>query len=215
MKTTKWNKISRRGYALVLAAGLLIPGISQAAIVSGETTQITDAGEITVGVTVDGLDTIISIIWPNNSLPDEGRWVGISFGTDGTAHDNGYMTVSSLDGSLVYEANADFRSAPVIQTSQDLTIESFFTTGGVTELVLSRLSNTLDPLDFLFTDVEQTIAMQWALGAPGDPTSAKHELRGDFLTPLVLTAIPVPAAVWLFGSGLIGLIGLARRKAHA
>jgi hypothetical protein len=24
--------------------------------------------------------------------------------------------------------------------------------------------------------------------------------------------VPVPAAVWLFGSGLIGLVGLARRK---
>ena len=28
-----------------------------------------------------------------------------------------------------------------------------------------------------------------------------------------LTIVPVPAAVWLFGSGLIGLIGVARRKA--
>ena len=27
------------------------------------------------------------------------------------------------------------------------------------------------------------------------------------------TVIPVPAAVWLFGSGLLGLIGIARRKA--
>ena len=27
------------------------------------------------------------------------------------------------------------------------------------------------------------------------------------------TLVPVPAAVWLFGSGLLGLIGLARRKA--
>jgi hypothetical protein len=26
------------------------------------------------------------------------------------------------------------------------------------------------------------------------------------------SAVPVPAAVWLFGSGLIGLVGLARRK---
>ena len=26
------------------------------------------------------------------------------------------------------------------------------------------------------------------------------------------TVVPVPAAVWLFGSGLIGLIGLARRN---
>jgi hypothetical protein len=28
----------------------------------------------------------------------------------------------------------------------------------------------------------------------------------------IVPAIPVPAAVWLFGSGLLGLIGLARRK---
>ena len=27
-----------------------------------------------------------------------------------------------------------------------------------------------------------------------------------------VSAVPVPAAAWLFGSGLIGLIGVARRK---
>ena len=26
------------------------------------------------------------------------------------------------------------------------------------------------------------------------------------------SVVPVPAAVWLFGSGLIGLLGVARRK---
>jgi len=30
-----------------------------------------------------------------------------------------------------------------------------------------------------------------------------------------VTAVPVPAAVWLFGSGLLGLIGVARRKTRA
>lgn len=29
---------------------------------------------------------------------------------------------------------------------------------------------------------------------------------------LDITAVPVPAAVWLFGTGLIGLVGVARRK---
>ena len=29
-----------------------------------------------------------------------------------------------------------------------------------------------------------------------------------------LTSVPVPAAAWLFGSGLIGLIGVARRKVN-
>jgi len=38
---------------------------------------------------------------------------------------------------------------------------------------------------------------------------------GDFDDMLVraeFSAVPVPAAVWLFGSGLLGLIGIARRR---
>jgi hypothetical protein len=30
-----------------------------------------------------------------------------------------------------------------------------------------------------------------------------------------VSAVPVPAAVWLFGSGLLGLAGVARRKQSA
>ena len=36
---------------------------------------------------------------------------------------------------------------------------------------------------------------------------------GNSLTVLSVSSVPVPAAVWLFGSGLLGLIGVARRKA--
>ena len=35
---------------------------------------------------------------------------------------------------------------------------------------------------------------------------------GDTLIAIASPVVPVPAAVWLFGSGLIGLIGVARRK---
>jgi hypothetical protein len=34
----------------------------------------------------------------------------------------------------------------------------------------------------------------------------------DYRTTLLLEPVPVPTAVWLFGSGLIGLIGFAKRK---
>ncbi len=30
-----------------------------------------------------------------------------------------------------------------------------------------------------------------------------------------ITAVPVPATIWLFGSGLLGLLGMAKRKTHA
>ena len=33
-----------------------------------------------------------------------------------------------------------------------------------------------------------------------------------FNTRFDVTPVPVPAAVWLFGSGLLGLVGVARRK---
>ena len=34
----------------------------------------------------------------------------------------------------------------------------------------------------------------------------------EFNTYAKISAVPVPAAVWLFGSGLLGLIGIARKK---
>ena len=43
------------------------------------------------------------------------------------------------------------------------------------------------------------------------PTTVGHSLFADEFEA-TLTIIPVPAAVWLFGSGMIGLIGIARRK---
>ena len=43
----------------------------------------------------------------------------------------------------------------------------------------------------------------WQSNVPFIPTNGWTASR---------TVVPVPAAVWLFGSGLIGLVGLARRK---
>lgn len=55
-------------------------------------------------------------------------------------------------------------------------------------------------------------------GPEGDPSCFGRQYQYDYLTlrgAIVgndLANVPVPAAVWLFGSGLIGLIGVARRK---
>lgn len=57
--------------------------------------------------------------------------------------------------------------------------------------------------------------LQWALG---NVVTTGGVLAFDTaLTPSAFTAtvsqVPVPAGVWLFGSGLVGLVGIARRKA--
>jgi len=37
----------------------------------------------------------------------------------------------------------------------------------------------------------------------------------DTLTVNVTSVVPIPAAAWLFGSGLLGMIGIAIRKKAA
>ena len=37
-------------------------------------------------------------------------------------------------------------------------------------------------------------------------------LYGEWQTTVAISPVPVPAALWLFGSGLIGLIGISRRR---
>ena len=48
-------------------------------------------------------------------------------------------------------------------------------------------------------------------GVPGDPYGGTWDYSLTFNVEEV-SSVPIPSAVWLFGSGLIGLIGLARRK---
>lgn len=52
----------------------------------------------------------------------------------------------------------------------------------------------------------------WWMYIGSGPQSALHPLYA--LSPEI-TAVPVPAAAWLFGSGLLGLVGIAKQKKAA
>lgn len=49
------------------------------------------------------------------------------------------------------------------------------------------------------------------LGTPGD-FSAGWSLIATIRDDVDVSAVPIPAAVWLFGSALMGLVGVSRRK---
>jgi hypothetical protein len=59
------------------------------------------------------------------------------------------------------------------------------------------------------------VSFQWehTIDSVDDPSGVYAGLKADWLIEGVAhTAVPVPAAVWLFGSGLVGLFGVGYRK---
>ena len=64
-------------------------------------------------------------------------------------------------------------------------------------------------------EVGEAFALDYSAHVPvGDPSGFGGVLYELHLQGTV-SAIPVPAAVWLFGSGIIGLVGVARRRKSA
>lgn len=48
-----------------------------------------------------------------------------------------------------------------------------------------------------------------------NPWASDGSLINPVMSNISLTVVPVPAAVWLFGSGLLALVGMTRRKVNA
>jgi hypothetical protein len=69
---------------------------------------------------------------------------------------------------------------------------------------------------FLFAstdnDGDGTLGIPMAQGGPFYDYSLNSGFNFNFNLQGTMTVVPVPAAVWLFGSGLLGLVGMAGRK---
>ncbi len=57
----------------------------------------------------------------------------------------------------------------------------------------------------------QNIAFWGPSGAENSLWNDIGPIRGDIISYVAETSVPIPAAIWLFGSSLLGLIGISRR----
>jgi len=93
----------------------------------------------------------------------------------------------------------------------------FFNWGGNTNIdaahVWDATNNPDNSISLSSTDVISDF-FPTGSGAPGHPSISGPTVGFTYSVDLLLTpaAVPVPAAVWLFGSGFIVLFGAARRK---
>lgn len=83
-----------------------------------------------------------------------------------------------------------------------------FVQGFDTDILFSNGRSSVDIRDF--TSVETCVAVN---DCTTTYNAGSYSLTGE-LTSASFSVVPIPSAVWLFGSGLLGLIGLTRRKAN-
>ena len=90
-------------------------------------------------------------------------------------------------------------------TTDDLTVNSVFldANGNLTTLDFEVFLLS-DPNSDYFASITES---SWHLHAVGNVDFPVTTTAG-----VTVTVIPIPPAVWLFGSGLLGLVGISRRK---
>ena len=134
---------------------------------------------------------------------------------DGTANDGTYVTNALLNFDTAANTISIVGDVPGLGVAPTTLLSGTFTSssytaipgpGGVTEIFSGQGPDIKDP-DLLT-----------ALGIPASTPFdffgfSIESVNGTVIsTDIVNTAVPVPAAVWLFGSGLLGMVGIARRR---
>lgn len=153
-----------------------------------------------------------------NSVMVEGVYNGDAAGlaTDPNATYAGFETASFLGTPLYfYFAPSGVYDDPFAPQHSAPTIDFGAMTADMTSMFANW--NSTPPTyigEFNVGGVANVVplgANTWELSWSHIQTSGPFEGVTTEIT-MVVEQVPIPAAVWLFGSGLLGIIGLARRK---
>ena len=139
----------------------------------------------------------------NDILPGNGRYVDL----DGTTFNAGILTSTTINlnpGSYTLSFKLGGGARSNINPGNEDTVDVSF--GSVySESFTLAITDPLTAYSRTFTVNSLTSASIVFDHAGGDNF-------GIFLDDVALTSVPVPAAAWLFSSGILGLIGVSRRK---
>lgn len=119
-------------------------------------------------------------------------------------------SVKSVDGFALWnEENAGIRQANVSISSDGVNFTSLMT---VNPLWNNWTVTQYLPETFGFTAVDARYFRMELISCPPNSGVGWYCSMGEIA--FSVSAVPVPPAVWLFGSGLLGLVGIARREAR-
>lgn len=204
------TNVGLQNWTKLLLGGLFVLGANvQAAPLNLTLNNTPDIVSSFIDVTYDsGTDSLTASgfafeLDDDGSVPAEAISNG-TFDLSATIDEFGTMTSGSLTiGGTV--ASLGFNSGTLLTGT--LTAFGFRDSGG-------------DPLEFLFDVTGGDAAGLYGGGSiPGGIILSDTGFTGSFASNFNsstgvadVAPVPLPAAVWLFGSGLLGLVGLSRRR---
>ncbi len=147
---------------------------------------------------------------------------GLGAGTTSIIWDPAQLTLNTSEADILADLIALGASNSGFSTTVDLnaaagTLDAVFE-DAFGDSITPATSFTLFTLDFVANPPPSTSILDIGFVAnAGDWFDFNNVkiLNSDVVyngAEVIVQAVPVPAAVWLFGSGLIGLVGVARRK---
>ena len=185
--------------ALALSMGF---GVAQAATMTSATFTMIDGTGGTVGVDTTVTGSIGGGTWSVASTTP-------FFGLQWTAHDG----VTFGPGTYSFATVEGGTYTGVVVGPGQVGGQILFDWGVVTDIDVINVWDVTGGDTYTSTDgIAGTPANPDGIRGYGmlDGAFAGFNANFDFVAP-----VPVPAAVWLFGSGLLGLVGVARRRKTA
>lgn len=163
-----------------------------------ETFTVTGSGTVMVSYSLDGSFNLSTTAFAPNPAP------GIGFQAQGTLNILGPNLLDS-DNIRINQSTVCTSCSSASGTIDELLTASAFVNDGDTisieAVILAQITTGEGTVDLSQTG---RLFIELTSGLSLTPSDL------DYLTNP--TFVPVPAALWLFGSGLLGLIGIARRK---
>lgn len=227
----KYTQKTLQAVALGLTSLISLPAMS--VVLTGAGPGFTDFAlpGTTSALQPDLAGTVIEDLITDFSISGAGETLegtiqnSVSRGADGTltftwrirpVSGNGDLSAFRIAGFEGFSLDANWRIDGLGVESPDTARYFGDGTGEVNFLFSDEVGVGIDPIRggastsvFFFLDTEAT---HYDMSGAFDLLCADTGCLSQVYSTFAPSAVPVPAAAWLFGSGLLGLIGVARRK---
>ncbi|MCP3671581.1 MAG: PEP-CTERM sorting domain-containing protein [Gammaproteobacteria bacterium] len=137
--------------------------------------------------------------WIDKGTPVTGT--GLTTTNEGTS---GYTQHTSEGDTSAIQSRIVGNSVQIAIAFGDLGIDKDF----FYNIIFEANKGLTDPSNSFWND-------EYSLDEAGSPYDLSNPVENIYELDTMISAIPIPATVWLFGSGILGLIGFSRRRKPA